>query len=73
MQKWEYLFINCGLSNHNFVPHFINTQEIPNWQAGPNMVDVSNQLGEQGWELVCLDFGVNANYLAVFKRPKPQQ
>jgi len=74
MQKWEYLNIACS-RNHSsdWAPRFVNGQELPNWSTGPTIHEVSNQLGEQGWELVGLSTTVNPEYYRmVFKRSKSQ-
>ncbi len=74
MQKWEYLFVSCGLVSNQWVPNFVGGQELPDWKKGPSICQVANQLGEQGWELVNLattpNLPTSESYRLVFKRPK---
>jgi hypothetical protein len=53
MQTWEYLFVFAAITSGGgeFRPRFANDQKLDDWQAGPNMYDYANQLGERGWEL----------------------
>jgi hypothetical protein len=70
MQKWEYLYINSAFNqNHEWIPQWINGVELRDWANGPRMYEVSNQLGEQGWELVGI-FVTEGSYRTVFKRYK---
>ncbi len=41
----EYLFMRCEESR----PRYINSQEIPNWQQGPTVVEAMNYLACKGW------------------------
>ena len=77
MQKWEYKFIDCFYHDEEWYPAYENGQDVKNWKHGPNIADYSNQLGEQGWELVNLATsaaGTHAEhsewFRLVFKRPK---
>jgi hypothetical protein len=47
-QNWDWLVILC----EEKLPRYVNGKEIPNWQQGPNLWEVVNYLGWQGWELV---------------------
>ena len=72
--KWEYLFVVCEHLRGDWRPQFVNGQELNNWQHGPTIYEYSNQLGQQGWELVNLvtghnDEGSTLYYRLVFKRP----
>ena len=77
MQKWEYLFVNCQLSGGAWRPHFVNGVESRNWQNNPDIATYSNEIGEQGWELVTVwisEMGAhNITYRLYFKRLKEQQ
>jgi len=52
MQKWEYLFVVGDFSGGAWRPRVINGKVIEDWKKGPTIYEASNQLGEQGWELV---------------------
>lgn len=71
MQKWEYMFVWIDLSR----PREANGKELPNWEKGPNVYAFSNQLGEEGWELVSNVFTEDSlrfnRCRLIFKRPKP--
>ena len=75
MQKWEYLIIRGGYSGsgfYGFKPRFLNDQEWESWDK-LSLFSLMNELGNDGWELVCsLGYypGNNENEL-LFKRPKP--
>ena len=70
MQKWKYMFIACSLNEgRNWKPRYINGQEIPNWFAGNPIHQVSNDLGEKGWELVAYS-ALSDVIRLVFKRPE---
>ncbi len=53
MRTWEYLFVFAAITSGGgeFRPREASDQELDDWQAGPNMYDYANQLGERGWEL----------------------
>jgi hypothetical protein len=70
MQKWKYMFITCRTSEDGqWRPNFINGNEIPNFFAGSPIHQVSNDLGEKGWELVGYTALADVIRL-VFKRPE---
>jgi hypothetical protein len=50
----------------------VNGEELPDWQSQPGVAAYSNQLGEEGWELVSLVAGetTEQSYRIIFKRPK---
>ena len=76
MQKWEYLFVNCAYEDNEWHPHSTNgviLAERKKW-AAMTVYDFSNEVGQQGWELVNLmtghnQFGSTETYRLVFKRP----
>ncbi len=68
MKKWEYKFFMCRYHEH-WRPKWENGEELPNWESGPTMFELSNQLGELGWELVSMHL-LRGRYRMVFKRPK---
>lgn len=76
MQKWEYLFVRSAFAqprnrNDPLRPHFINGQELRDWERGPTIYEFANQMGEQGWELVSFSYqGEYPQPSMVFKRPK---
>ncbi len=53
-------------------------QELPDWKKQPTISEYSNQLGDQGWELVTLmseqyqfdPYIQTSYYQLVFKHPK---
>ncbi len=79
MQKWEYTFVLCEETQEVWRPRYVNLQELEDWENGSTMIEFSNQLGEQGWELVSSNavltttiHGVQLTSLRmIFKRPKP--
>lgn len=81
MQKWEYLVMTASW-NSGWKIDRVNGQEPPNWKRGPFMHDHLNSLGEQGWEMVSMDYHCTFNqfgkvpdesyetYRIAMKRPK---
>src|SRR5512134_1732906 len=49
--QWEYLVVSFHDQN-GWHARFINGHELENWQRGPQLHDVLDQLGEDGWELI---------------------
>jgi len=49
--RWEYLVVSFHEQN-GWHARFINGHELDNWQRGPQLHDVLDQLGEDGWELI---------------------
>jgi hypothetical protein len=54
---------------------FINGHELENWQRGPQLHDVLDQLGDDGWELINVVkseplYGTMDRLQAFFKRGK---
>ncbi len=78
MYKWEYLFVTCAYEDKEWHPHSANgvvLAEGKKW-AEMTVYDFSNEVGQQGWELVSLmtghnQFGNTETYRLVFKRPAP--
>jgi hypothetical protein len=74
MTKWEYLFVVGEFANGEWVARYINEKELANWASGPSIYQTSNQLGEDGWELVNLATAPRTDkpvsFRLVFKRPK---
>lgn len=52
-QNWDWLVILCEEKR----PRYINGEEVPNWQQGPNLWEVVTYLGCKGWELIFDVFG----------------
>ncbi len=81
MQKWEYLFIHLDLVTRNWEVTFISDPELKDWTKDKSEHEISNHLGEQGWELVSSTPFVGHPYAGnstlgligtrmIFKRPK---
>ena len=78
LQKWEYLFVLCEDTKEAWRPRYVNGQELRDWKRGSSQHEFSNQMGEQGWELVSSDLVLTSNYgqvglnaiRMIFKRPK---
>src|SRR5512145_2217925 len=49
--QWEYLVVSFHEQN-GWHARFINGHELENWQHGPQLHDVLDQLGDDGWELI---------------------
>jgi hypothetical protein len=79
MQKWEYTFVDCEDKNNAWRPRYVNHQELEDWENGSTMIEFSNQLGEQGWELASSNLAMGFMWAEfkplsirmIFKRPKP--
>lgn len=73
MQKWEYLFVDYERNLTATIlekPYKLNGQKLTDEIRIPNLYDFSNQLGEQGWELI-IDSNPGERYgRLIFKRPK---
>lgn len=80
MQKWEYLFIHNDFVNRSWKITCISNPELQDTLKGKAEHEISNYLGEQGWELVSYTpfvgnpYGSSTKGLIgvrlVFKRPK---
>ncbi len=72
--KWEYLVVSFHEQN-GWHARFINGRELENWQRGPQLHHVLDQLGEDGWELINVVkaeplYGTMDRIQAFFKRPQ---
>lgn len=75
MPKWEYLYIVCFLYQDDWFPRRVNGREVPDWREGPTLAEFSNQLGQDGWELVNASpqgYSGAMEYYVAFKRPVAQ-
>jgi hypothetical protein len=69
--KWEYLSVTLSPTGRQaegqaqFLPRWINGQELENWQQSSHYIEFMNQLGELGWELTA-----SSGNTLFFKRPK---
>ncbi len=71
--QWEYLVVSFHEQN-GWRARFINGHELDNWPRGPQLHDVLDQLGEDGWELINVIksealYGTMDRIQAFFKRP----
>ena len=72
--QWEYLVVSFHEQN-GWHARFINGHELDNWQRGPQLHDVLDQLGDDGWELINVVkseplYGTMDRLQAFFKRMK---
>ena len=67
--KWEYLFITVTSNGKVYRPRTLNFKDIKD-NKKPDLADFSNELGNQGWELVGSGGYSMSNDLLIFKRPK---
>jgi hypothetical protein len=72
--QWEYLVVSFHDQN-GWHARFINGHELDDWQRGPQLHDVLDQLGEDGWELINVVksealYGTMDRIQAFFKRPQ---
>ena len=72
--QWEYLVVSFHEQN-GWHARFINGHEMENWQRGPQLHDVLDQLGEDGWELINVVkseplYGTMDRLQAFFKRSR---
>ncbi len=72
--EWEYLIVSFHEQN-GWHARFVNGHELDNWQRGPQLHDVLDQLGEDGWELINVVkseplYGTMDRIQAFFKRLK---
>jgi hypothetical protein len=79
MQKWEYLFMTIFRVGDAWKVGIVNGKEIPKWIQGVSLYDFVNERGEEGWELVSVNFSPiftdlahvdSEDYRLVMKRPK---
>ncbi len=72
--SWEYLIVSFHEQN-GWHARVINGHELENWQRGPQLHDVLDQLGTDGWELINVVksealYGTMDRIQAFFKRVK---
>ncbi len=72
--SWEYLIVSFHEQN-GWHARFVNGHELENWQRGPQLHDVLDQLGADGWELINVVksealYGTMDRIQAFFKRVK---
>ncbi len=72
--QWEYLVVSFHDQN-GWRARFVNGHELENWPQGPQLHDVLDQLGEDGWELINIVkaeplYGTMDRIQAFFKRVK---
>ena len=72
--SWEYLIVSFHEQN-GWHARFVNGRELENWQHGPQLHDVLDQLGADGWELINVVksdalYGTMDRIQAFFKRVK---
>jgi len=72
--NWEYLIVSFHEQN-GWHARFVNGREMENWQRGPQLHDVLDQLGGDGWELINVVkseplYGTMDRLQAYFKRPQ---
>ena len=72
--SWEYLIVSFHEQN-GWHARFVNGHELENWQHGPQLHDVLDQLGADGWELINVVksealYGTMDRIQAFFKRVK---
>ncbi len=72
--SWEYLIVSFHEQN-GWRARFVNGHELENWQRGPQLHDVLDQLGADGWELINVVksdalYGTMDRIQAFFKRVK---
>jgi len=72
--SWEYLIVSFHEQN-GWHARFVNGRELENWQRGPQLHDVLDQLGGDGWELINVVkseplYGTMDRLQAFFKRPQ---
>ena len=73
--SWEYLIVSFHEQN-GWHARFVNGHEMENWQRGPQLHDVLDQLGDDGWELINIVkseplYGTMDRLQAFFKRAEP--
>ncbi|MCT7959147.1 hypothetical protein NG791_00370 [Laspinema sp. D1] len=74
MPKWEYLFVRFDYFAGDLCVHSANGQELRNEQKKQPLYDYSNQMGEQGWEMLNFNFTPAYGYgFMTFKRQKQDQ
>jgi hypothetical protein len=66
MQAWEYLVVEINWGKEPARMWKVNGSELRDWKQNPHFSESLNQLGAEGWEVVCF---VSTNQF-LLKRPK---
>ncbi len=66
MQRWEYLELEADGEYKNWSDSSGRQGKL-DYRRGLTLMQVANELGEQGWELVNISI---TNQAYIFKRPK---
>lgn len=71
MQKWEYLFVRVDYFAGDLRAQSANGEELRDRNINLPLYEYANKIGEEGWELVNLNFNPAYGYgFLTFKRPK---
>lgn len=71
MPKWEYLFVRFDYFAGDLRAQSVNGQEARDPSINKPLHEYANQVGEEGWEMVGLNYTPAYGYgFLVFKRPK---
>ncbi|NES94827.1 MAG: DUF4177 domain-containing protein [Desertifilum sp. SIO1I2] len=74
MLKWEYFLLRIDYSAGDLRPQGLSLPDFSDRQDRKTNADISdylNVLGEQGWELVTMNYTPGYGYgFLIFKRPK---
>ncbi len=60
--------VRFDLADQTLKPRFIDGQELPNWQEGPEILDYIRQMANEWWLLAG---GHISNRELIFKRQSP--
>lgn len=60
--------VQFDLTVNTAKPRFVDGEELPEWQDGPDMVEYIRQLVEEGWTVT-----EDSSYVVIFERPLPQE
>lgn len=71
VKKWEYLFVRFDYFAGDLRPKSVNEKDFRDKQDIPPLHELSNQLGQEGWELTGVNSHPGYGYgFLIFKRPK---
>lgn len=74
MKKWEYLFVRFDYFAGELRPQSANGKDFRDKPAPMALHDYANVLGEEGWEMVGLNYTPAYGYgFLTFKRPKEEE
>jgi len=72
MPKWEYLFVVADRIDETWFIRYENGFERINWKVSQPIEIYSNEIGQDGWELVSASYnGIDLVPHLIFKRPIP--